>query len=103
MRYCRYKGILCEFATEYGHCKVTACVKKRMANITVPIQSQLPDDWVEQIVDRLRNDPESEWVQIVRCKDCKYWDSTGHCLYGSRLAWRGNYNDYCSCAKRREE
>ena len=40
--------------------------------------------------------------EIVRCKDCKYWDSTGYCLYGSRLAWRGNYNDYCSRAKRRE-
>ena len=40
--------------------------------------------------------------EIVRCKDCKYWDSSGYCVYGSRLAWRGNYNDYCSCAKRRE-
>ena len=40
--------------------------------------------------------------EIVQCKDCKYWDSTGYCLYGSRLAWRGNYNDYCSRAKRRE-
>ena len=40
--------------------------------------------------------------EIVQCKDCKYWDSIGYCVYGSRLAWRGNYNDYCSCAKRRE-
>lgn len=43
-----------------------------MANITVPIQVNLPDDWIEQIVNRLRNDPESEWVEIVRCKDCKH-------------------------------
>lgn len=28
MRYCRHKGILCEFATEYGYCQVTACVKR---------------------------------------------------------------------------
>ena len=27
MRYCRYNDILCEFATEYGYCQVTACVK----------------------------------------------------------------------------
>ena len=36
-----------------------------MANLTVPIQVNLPDDWLEQIVNRLRNDPESEWVEIV--------------------------------------
>lgn len=28
MRYCRYKGILCEFATEYGYCQITVCVKE---------------------------------------------------------------------------
>lgn len=44
-----------------------------MAEIKLPIQVNLPDDWVEQVVNRLRNDPEAEWVEIVRCKDCKYW------------------------------
>ena len=43
-----------------------------MAEIKVPIQVNLPDDWVEQIVNRLRNDPEAEWVEIIRCKDCKH-------------------------------
>ena len=43
-----------------------------MAEIKVPIQVNLPDDWVEQIVNRLRNDPEAEWVEIIRCRDCKY-------------------------------
>ena len=43
-----------------------------MAEIKVPIQVNLPDDWIEQIVNRLRNDPEAEWVEIVRCKDCKH-------------------------------
>lgn len=43
-----------------------------MANITVPIQVNMPDDWIEQIVNRLRNDPESEWAEIIRCKDCKH-------------------------------
>ena len=42
-----------------------------MAEIKVPIQINLPDDWVEQIIERLRNDPEAEWVEIVRCKNCK--------------------------------
>ena len=26
--YCRYKGIACEFATDFGFCKVTGCVKR---------------------------------------------------------------------------
>ena len=43
-----------------------------MAEIKVPIQINLPDDWVEQIVNRLKNDPEAEWVKIVRCKDCRH-------------------------------
>ena len=44
-----------------------------IAEIKAPIQINLPDDWIEQIVNRLRNDPEAEWVEIVRCKDCKYY------------------------------
>ena len=27
-RYCRYHGIMCEYATEYGYCQITACVKR---------------------------------------------------------------------------
>ncbi len=51
-------------------------------DLKVPIQVNLPDDWVEQIVNRLRNDPEAEWVEIVRCKDCKYWFSHDkRCVY----------------------
>ena len=41
-----------------------------MANISVPIQVNLPDDWLEQIIERLKNDPEAEWVKVVRCKNC---------------------------------
>lgn len=27
MKYCRYKGIPCEIATEYGYCQITVCVR----------------------------------------------------------------------------
>ena len=27
-RYCRYKGTSCEFATEYGYCSFTVCIKR---------------------------------------------------------------------------
>ena len=43
-----------------------------MANITVPIQVNLPEDWIKQIIERLKNDPEAEWAQIIHCRDCKH-------------------------------
>lgn len=59
-----------------------------MANMTVPIQVNLPDDWVDQVVNRLRNDPDAEWITVVRCKDCKNWDTTW------QNDWAKNYH-YC--------
>lgn len=74
-----------------------------MANITVPIQVNLPDDWMEQIVNRLRNDPESEWVEIIRCKVCKYYrqldDQDDLCVYTMTSV---EADDYCSYAERKE-
>lgn len=45
-----------------------------MANITVPIQVNFPDDWLERIIDRLRNDPDAEWVERKTGK----WLIDGH-------------------------
>lgn len=53
-----------------------------MANITVPIQVNLPDDWVDQIVNRLRNDPDADWVDVTRCKDCKFYRCDG-CFFST--------------------
>ena len=78
-----------------------------MANITVPIQVNLPDDWIEQIVNRLRNDPESEWVEIVRCRDCKYWNPTHrYCdgignWFGEVDSWSDN--GFCFKGERRSD
>ena len=74
-----------------------------MAEIKVPIQVNLPDDWVEQIVNRLRNDPDAEWVEIIRCRDCKYRGVGDYCVYGTRLAWVTKSNDFCSKAERRTD
>lgn len=74
-----------------------------MAKIEVPVQVNLPEDWLEQILDRLKNDPESEWAQVVRCKDCKWnkadeWvDCVMNGMYGKTT------NNFCSRAERREE
>ena len=78
-----------------------------MAEIKVPIQVNLPDDWVEQIVNRLRNDPEAEWVEIIRCKDCKYGeqDEVGRWFCRSLGCQIGNEDGsgYCADAERRTD
>lgn len=78
-----------------------------MAEIKVPIQVNLPDDWVEQIVNRLRNDPEAEWVEIIRCRDCKYGeqDEIGrwYCRGLGCQMGDDDGNGFCSDAEKREE
>ena len=72
-----------------------------MAKLVVPIQINLPDDWVEQIVDRLRNDPDADWAEITRCKNCKKRiDDCGFC---TEWDYDTEPDDYCSKAERRED
>lgn len=87
-----------------------------MANLTVPIQVNLPEDWKEQIIERLRNDPESEWVPVVRCRDCVHYeisrlkkDGTDDkrykrtaCVNGATARYR-TPDWYCADAKRRTD
>lgn len=73
----------------------------KMAKITMPIQVNLPEDWVEQIVNRLKNDPEAEWVQVVRCKDCQW----GTKKFGN-VECNGEYHGYewfCPNGERRTD
>lgn len=73
-----------------------------MANLTIPIRIDLPEDWVEQVVNRLKNDPESEWVQIVRCKDCKHYNAGFECLIEGYGIERDE-DWYCADAERRTD
>ena len=72
-----------------------------MAEIKVPIQVNLPDDWVEQIVDRLRNDPDAEWVEIIRCKDCKHFAGEGMYCSCDIIVQFDHF--YCYHAERRQD
>ena len=40
-----------------------------MANISIPITINLPDDWKEQILERVKQD--GDWVLVTRCEDCE--------------------------------
>lgn len=80
-----------------------------MAEIKVPIQVNPPDDWIEQIVNRLRNDPEAEWVEVTRCKDCKHYYFADNRIpqeqrYTCELDGdRWKPDDYCSFGERKTE
>ena len=58
--------------------------------------------------------PTADVVEVVRCKDCKYWDARdskgiqGICLCGEKDFYYGSEfypfaEDFCSYAERREE
>lgn len=76
-----------------------------MAEIKFPIQVDLPDDWVEQIVNRLRNDPEADWKEIIHCKDCKYYSHPWYCEAWNNSPGFPAVSDemFCSMAERRTD
>lgn len=82
-----------------------------MAKLEVPIQVNLPDDWIEQIIDRLRNDPDADWVEVIRCKDCKWYELPSHRITENCVRWWKNNGvllpikptDFCSYGERRED
>ena len=69
-----------------------------MSELTLPIKVNLPEDWIQQVIERLRNDPDAEWVEIIRCKYCRYDDN---CAIQD-IAQMGN-RFFCGLAERREE
>lgn len=74
-----------------------------MAEIKVPIQVNLSDDWAEQVIDRLCNDPDAEWAEIIRCRDCKWFGEIGCAVQIVDESDRPSENDFCSFAERRTD
>lgn len=76
-----------------------------MAKLEVPIQVNLPDDWVEQIIDRLRNDPDADWAEVVRCKNCAFadWYTPSYCYCLKHGSGGHMEHDYCSYGEREQD
>lgn len=64
---------------------------------------------IDDVIDRLERVPSIDAVQVIRCKDCEYWDTS----WKPTRAKEGEYwcsahdiymgaEDYCSQAERRE-
>lgn len=76
--------------------------KGELMEIKLPIHVNLPDDWMEQVIDRLRNDPDAEWAEIIRCKDCR-WHNGEINQCNAQICASMYGEDFCSRAERREE
>ena len=64
----------------------------------------ISEDGAEALADYLI---ENDVVEVVRCKDCEYWESSyGFCkrvgvdCFGNSSFYK---NSFCSCGKRRED
>ena len=59
------------------------------------------------IMKDVENIPTADVVEVVRCKDCKYYEAHGNGKYGLCKNYKGkgmrNATDYCSYGERREE
>ena len=58
-------------------------------------------DWeVENLVD---DAPTIDAVEVVRCKDCKWWLDSDHTCHEHSLVSPMTANDFCSRAERRSD
>lgn len=69
-----------------------------------------PGSWraaFEEFLDYIDDAPTVDAVEVVRCKDCKYWErpkiGTGTCdrMMGDQFGYCDTY-DFCRCGVRRE-
>ena len=47
-----------------------------MASFELPIKVNLPENWVDIIVEKLKKD-ESICIPVIRCKNCKWFGDNG--------------------------
>lgn len=85
---CRAYVEVCEHATEYGYCRLTTCAKHPQTIATNYTTSTI--------------DTNNDVVEVVRCKDCDFWDSG--CRWCDLWGDTQEYdNGYCSYGKRKDD
>lgn len=71
-----------------------------MSQISIPIKVNLPENWKDLILERIKQD--GDWQLVTRCKDCKHGqchnpDGTRICEALDDLPM--NEDDFCSKAE----
>ena len=73
-----------------------------MASFKVPIKVNLPDNWADIIVEKLKKD-ESICIPVIRCKNCKWFGDVGCAIKIVDEYDKPTENDFCSFAELKEE
>ena len=57
-----------------------------------------------QIYTDLKTIPSADVVEVVRCKDCRYWNNKVDLTYCEKKTWLGtDADDYCSFGERADK
>ena len=62
-----------------------------------------PIEVVANILAELEGVPSADVVEVVRCKDCKWYNKSGCAIYIADDTDKPTDNDYCSYAERKDE
>ena len=73
-----------------------------MASFEVPIKVNLPDNWADIVVEKLKKD-ESIYFPVIRCKNCKWFGDVGCAIKIVDECDKPTENDFCSFAELKEE
>ena len=73
-----------------------------MASFEVPIKVNLPDNWADIVVEKLKKD-ESICIPVIRCKNCKQFGDVGCAIKIVDECDKPTENDFCSFAELKEE
>ena len=73
-----------------------------MASFEVPIKVNLPDNWADIVVEKLKKD-ESICIPVIRCKNCKWLGDVGCAIKIVDEYDKPTENDFCSFAELKEE
>lgn len=65
-------------------------------NIKNPMES------VEDLMNRINNAPTVDAVEVVRCKDCKFFHDKGYCVLVTGLNRIKPEDDFCSHGERKD-
>lgn len=71
-------------------------------------ESVMPEEWRSGMLDAYDEVksyvPSADVVKVVRCKDCKWWDSEEHnCVIRDSYGWDYKPTDFCSYGEDAEE
>ena len=73
-----------------------------MASFEFPVKINLPKNWADIIVERLKKD-ESICIPVIRCKNCKWFGEIGCAINIVDESDKPKENDFCSFAELKEE